>query len=48
VETDGQAMFLKANGFSSILSGSGKQKDRLAPEDAAELFWSLLIAPLQR
>lgn len=47
VEDDGKTLFLKANGFSSILGGSGKKKDRLTAEDAAELFWAMLIERLR-
>jgi hypothetical protein len=48
VADDGQVIFLKATGFSTVLSGRGKEKERLTPQDAAEMFWTLLIAPLQR
>ncbi len=46
VAEDGQTMFLRAIGMSTMLSG--RAKDRLTTHDAAEMFWSLLIAPLQR
>jgi hypothetical protein len=48
VSDDGQTIFLKATGFSTVVSGKGKEKERLTPQDAAEMFWALLIAPLQR
>lgn len=48
VADDGHAMFLKAVGFSTMLGGRGQAKERLTSEEAAELFWNLLLAPLQR
>jgi hypothetical protein len=48
VADDGQTMFLKATGFSTVVSGQGMQKERLTKHGAAEMFWALLIAPLQR
>lgn len=48
VADDGQVMFLKATGFSSVMAGRGKANERLTPQDAAEVLWALLIAPLQR
>jgi hypothetical protein len=48
VTDDGQTIFLKATGFSTMLSGNGKAKEKLTPLDAAEMFWTMLIAPLQR
>lgn len=48
VADDGDAMFLKAVGFSTMMGGRGQAKERLTPEEAAELFWNLLLAPLQR
>ncbi len=44
VADDGEVMFLKSSGISSM----SHQKDRLAPHDAAELFWEILTRPLQR
>lgn len=47
VVDDGDTMFLKATENSSIFHGK-QQKKQLNPLDAAEMFWSLLLAPLQR
>ena len=46
VEDDGHNLFLRATGFSRMMTGGGKE--RLTQQGAAELFWSLLIEPLQR
>jgi hypothetical protein len=46
VANDGEEMFLNALGMSSFMGP--QQKDRLTPHDAAELFWGILTAPLQR
>jgi hypothetical protein len=46
VAEDGHEMYLRASGLSTMLSG--RAKDRLSQQEAAELFWSLLIAPIQR
>ncbi len=48
VNDDGHSLFLKATGFSSMMSGRGKEKERLTAQDAAEMFWALLIEPLRR
>ena len=48
VDDNGQTMFLKATGFSTMMGARGKEKEQLTPQDAAEMFWSLLIAPIQR
>jgi hypothetical protein len=47
VDDDGQAMFLKATGY-GMFSGRGKTKNQLTPHETAEMFWSILIEPLQR
>lgn len=41
VVNDGEEMFLKSSGISSMMIS--QQKDRLTPHDAAELFWGLLL-----
>lgn len=46
VADDGDGMFLKSSGMSSVMKP--QQKDRLTPYDAAELFWGILVGPLQR
>lgn len=46
VADDGEQMFLKSSGMSSMLR-AGQQKDRLTPHDAAELFWGILTWRLQ-
>jgi TIR domain len=46
VEHDQQSLFLKPMGMNSIAHGSKDQK--LTHEGAAELFWAMLIEPLQR
>jgi len=46
VADDGEQMFLEAIGMSSLMGP--QQKGRLTPHDAAELFWGILTAPLQR
>jgi hypothetical protein len=43
---DGEQMFLKSSGTSSIVRA--QQKDRLTPHDAAELFWGVLTWRLQQ
>ena len=48
VADDGQTMFLKPGGLSSVFSGGSMEKGRLTPHEAAEMFWELLISPLQR
>jgi hypothetical protein len=47
VEDDGQAMFLKSMGMAAMFS-SAARKEKLTPHCAAELFWGMLLAPLQR
>lgn len=46
VENDDQALFLQPLGMSSMMSGGDNK--RLSMEGGAELFWGLLIKPLQR
>ncbi len=46
VADDGEKMFLKSSGMSSIIRA--QQKDRLSPHDAAELFWGVLTWRLQQ
>lgn len=46
VATDDEAMFLKPVGLSRMMSP--QQKSSLSHHEAAEMFWELLIAPLQR
>jgi hypothetical protein len=46
VADDGEQLFLKSMGISSLTMP--RQKDRLTPHEAAELFWGILIRPLQR
>src|SRR5205823_2578970 len=46
VEDDGQEMFLKPSGMSSMFSG--RSKGRLIPQAAAEMLWDLLTEHLQR
>jgi hypothetical protein len=43
VEVDDQSLYLKSLGMQSL----GKSSDKLSFQGAAELFWSLFIAPLQ-
>jgi hypothetical protein len=45
VEADGQAMFLRSMGMAF---GGSRGKQNLSQEGAAELYWELLIEPLQR
>ena len=47
VETDDQALYLKPMGMSMMYRGGG-DKEKLSMEGGAELFWGLLIEPLQR
>lgn len=46
VVDDGEEMFLKSSGMSSMIKPH--QKDRLTSHDAAELFWELLTWRLQQ
>jgi hypothetical protein len=46
IEDDGHTMFLKASGYSHTMRGRG-DKEQLTQQGAAELFWSMLISPLQ-
>lgn len=48
VKDDGQMMFLEAMGMSTMYSGGAKGKGKLTPQDAAEFFWGMLLAPLSR
>lgn len=47
VETDDQSMYLKPMGM-SMVHRRGNDQEKLSMEGGAELFWSLLIEPLQR
>lgn len=46
VDDDGHTLFLKPSGLSTFGGGSGKEQT--TREGASELFWSLLIRPLQQ
>lgn len=46
VETDDQRLYFKPLGLGFSIGGGGEKK--LTDEGAAELFWSMLIEPLQR
>jgi hypothetical protein len=46
VAEDGEQMFLKSTGMSSMIQSP--HKDLLMPHDAAELFWGILTWPMQR
>lgn len=46
IEDDGHSMFLRPRGFSRVANGRGK--DQLSQQGAAELYWAMLIDPLQR
>ena len=46
VADDGEEMFFKSGGMSSMMKS--QQKDRLTPHDAAEFFWAILTWPLRR
>lgn len=46
VESDDQAVYLRSLGMSTLSSADGKRA-RLTQEGAAELYWELLIQPLQ-
>jgi TIR domain len=46
VKNDDQALFLEPMGMSMMYSGGGKDK-KLSMEGGAELYWGLLIQPLQ-
>jgi hypothetical protein len=48
VADDGHILFLKATGFSRVMGGRGDEKQQLTQQGAAELFWGMLISPLQR
>jgi hypothetical protein len=48
VEDDGHTLFLKATGYSRMGGGHGHGSSQLTQQGAAELFWALLIEPLQR
>lgn len=45
VDDDGEQLFLKSTGMSSVMRSN--QKNRLTPHGAAELFWEILTSPLQ-
>jgi hypothetical protein len=47
VEADDQTLYLKAMGMSMMFSGRNRD-EKLSMEGGAELFWSMLIEPLQR
>lgn len=47
VEADDQMLFLSSLGMAHF-AGQGGQKPKLSQEGAAELYWSMLIEPLQR
>jgi hypothetical protein len=47
VEHDQQSLYLKAMGMSSAMRGTNEHA-KLSPTGAAELFWAMLIEPLQR
>jgi len=46
VEDDTKSLFLKP-GYSSMFGGK-KSKSNLSPQEAAEMFWERLLAPLER
>ncbi len=45
---DGYMMYLRASGMSLVFARQSERDSKLSPEGAAELFWSLLIRPLQQ
>ncbi len=47
VEADDQAMFLQSMGMAMVRRGNGAEQ-KLSQEGAAELYWDMLIAPLQQ
>jgi hypothetical protein len=47
VQADDQAMFLRSMGMASCTSGR-REDEKLTFEGAAELYWEMFIAPLQR
>ena len=47
VEADDQSLYLRSMGMVSMYSGS-VDREKLSHEGAAELFWGMLIEPLQR
>jgi hypothetical protein len=47
VEGDDQSMFLRSMGAASFVRQSDDE-GKLSQEGAAELYWGMLIAPLQR
>jgi TIR domain len=47
VEHDQQSLYLKAMGMSGMMRGNNEHA-KLSPIGAAELFWAMLIEPLQR
>ena len=47
VEVDDQMLHLKSMGMSMMFSGRNRD-EKLSMEGGAELFWSMLIEPLQR
>lgn len=46
VRSDEQSLFMEAMGIAHMLRGGGPAK--LSPEGVAEMFWSILMEPLQR
>lgn len=48
VESDEQSLFLTALGMAHIARCSESGREKLTQEGAAELFWSILLEPLQR
>lgn len=47
VESDDQSLYLRSMGMASMYSGRA-EREKLSHEGAAELFWEMLIEPLQR
>jgi hypothetical protein len=47
VENDTQSLYLKPLGMSTMGRG-GREEGKLSMEGAAEFYWELFIAPLQR
>jgi hypothetical protein len=47
VDADDQALFLRSMGMAS-LGRSGRADEKLSLEGAAEVYWAMFIAPLQR
>lgn len=47
IEADDQMLYLTSMGMAHM-GGRGQRESKLSPEGAAELYWSMLIEPLQR